>query len=97
MPLQPGFETSKATDSALKKKGGSANTILAPERIAIMKEVIEKIPQPSARRHSVSLGLSKASVRRILHKDLHFFPYKIQTTHALQVLMAWADGTARLR
>jgi hypothetical protein len=32
---------------------------------------------------SVSLRLSEASVRRILHKDLHFYPYKIQVTHAL--------------
>jgi hypothetical protein len=31
----------------------------------------------------VSLGLSEASVRRILHKDLHFYPHKIQITHAL--------------
>ena len=29
------------------------------------------------------LGLSEASVRRILHKDLHFYPYKIQVTRAL--------------
>jgi len=32
----------------------------------------------------VSLGLSEASVRRILHKDVHFYPYKIQVTHALR-------------
>ena len=33
--------------------------------------------------HCVSLGLSEASVRRILHKDLHFYPYKIQVTRVL--------------
>jgi len=32
---------------------------------------------------TVSLGLSEVSVRRILHKGLHFYPYKIQDTHAL--------------
>ena len=31
----------------------------------------------SARRHSAALGLSDRSVRRILHKDLNFHPYKI--------------------
>jgi hypothetical protein len=31
----------------------------------------------------MSLGLSEASVQQILHKDLHFYPYKIQVTHAL--------------
>ena len=48
-----------------------------------MREAIERSPRRSVRRHSVSLGLSEASVRRILHKDLHFYPYKIQVTHAL--------------
>jgi len=33
--------------------------------------------------HPVSLGLSEASVQWILHKVLHFYPYKIQVTHAL--------------
>jgi hypothetical protein len=31
----------------------------------------------------VSLGLSEASDWRILHKDLHIYPYNIQVTHAL--------------
>ena len=46
-------------------------------------ETTERSPHRYARRHSLSLGLSEASVRRILHKDLHFYPYKIQVTHAL--------------
>ena len=29
------------------------------------------------RRHSAAIGLSHRSVRRILHKDLNFLPYKI--------------------
>jgi hypothetical protein len=48
-----------------------------------VREAIERSPRRSARRHSVSLGLSEASVRRILHKDLHFYPYKIQVIRAL--------------
>ena len=31
----------------------------------------------SVRRHSAARGLSDRSVRRILHKDLNFHPYKI--------------------
>jgi hypothetical protein len=31
----------------------------------------------------LSPGLCESSVRRILHKDLHFYLYKIQVTHAL--------------
>jgi hypothetical protein len=49
----------------------------------VVREAIERSPHRFARRHSVSLGLSETSVRRIFHKDLHFYPYKIQVTHAL--------------
>ena len=73
----------EAIGSTLKKEGGSVKTVSTPENIAVVREVIERSPHRSARRHSVSLGLSEANVRRILHKDLHFYPYKIQVTHAL--------------
>jgi len=73
----------EATGSTLKKKGGSVKTVSTPDNIAVVREAMERSPHRSARRHSVSLGLSEASVRRILHKDLNFFPYKIQVTHAL--------------
>jgi len=71
----------EATGSTLKKKGGSVKTVRRPENIAVVRGAIEI--SLSARRRSVSLGLSESSVRRILHKDLHFYPYKIQVTHAL--------------
>jgi hypothetical protein len=70
----------EATGSTL---GGSVKTVLTPENIAVVREAFERIPHCSARRHSVSLGLSEARVRQILHKDLHFYTYKIQVTHAL--------------
>ena len=73
------------TGSALRKKGGSVNTVRTLESTAVVREATERSPHRSARRHSVSLGLSEASVRRILHKDLHVYPYKIQVTHALLV------------
>jgi hypothetical protein len=55
------FET---TGSTLKKKGGSVRTVCTPKNIVVLREAIERSPH-----HSVSLGLSEASVRRILHKD----------------------------
>ena len=73
----------EATGSTLKTKGGSVKTVRTPDNIAVVREAIERSLHHSARRHSVSLGLSEASVRRILHKELNFFPYKIQVTHAL--------------
>ncbi|PNF20638.1 hypothetical protein B7P43_G04273 [Cryptotermes secundus] len=76
-------QNSEDTGSTLKKKGGSIKTARTPENVAAVREAIERSPRRSARRHATSLGLSEASVRRILHKDLHFCPYKIQITHAL--------------
>ena len=59
----------EATGSTLKKKGGSVKTVRTPDNIAVVREAIEGSAHRSARRHSVSLRLSEASVRRILHKD----------------------------
>jgi transposase len=73
----------EATGSTLKKKGGSVITVPTPENIAVVRKGIERSPHRFALRHSVSLRLSEASVRRILHKYLQFYPYKIQVTHAL--------------
>jgi hypothetical protein len=75
----------EATGSTLKKKGGSVKTVHTPEKNAVVREAIERIPHRSARRHSASLRLSEPRIRRILHKDLHFYPYQVQVTHALQV------------
>jgi len=38
---------------------------------------IVKSPRRSVRSHSAAIELSDRSVRRILHKDLNFRPYKI--------------------
>jgi hypothetical protein len=73
----------EATGSTLKKKGGSVKIEHTTQYIAVVREAIERSPHCSARRHSVSLRLSEASVLLILHKDLHFYLYKIQNTHAL--------------
>jgi len=59
----------EATGSTLKKKGGSVKTVRTPGNIAVVREAIERSPHRPARLHSMSLGPSEASVRRILHKD----------------------------
>jgi len=40
-------------------------------------------PTHSARRHAVELAMSKSTVRRILHKDLGFHPYKMMIVQTL--------------
>ena len=66
----------ETTGSTLKKKGDNVKTVHTLENIAVVREAIERIPDRSVRRHSLSLWLSEARVRRILHKDIHFYPYK---------------------
>jgi hypothetical protein len=68
----------EATGSTLKKKGGSIKTACTPKNVAVVREAIERCSHQSVRRHATSLGLSEASVRRISHKDIHFYPYRIQ-------------------
>jgi hypothetical protein len=67
------FWNFEATGSTLKKRGANVNTVSTPDNIAVLGETNDKSPHHSARRHPVSLGLSEASVRLILHKDFHFF------------------------
>jgi len=59
----------EATGSALKKKGGCVKTVRTPKNIAVVRDAIERI-HTILRRYSVSLGLSEAGVRWILHNHL---------------------------
>ena len=49
-----------------------------------MRASFEQSPHRSPGRHSKKLGLLESSVRRILHFDLHFHPYKIQVVQKLE-------------
>jgi len=60
--IKTGVQNSEATDSSLKAKGGSVKTVHTPENIVVVRGAIERSPHHSACRHSVSLGLSEASV-----------------------------------
>jgi len=64
--------------SALKRKPrGRIPAVRTPENVDNLRMAIVKSPRCSVRRHSAAIGLSGRSVRRILHKDLNFHPYKI--------------------
>jgi len=66
-----------------KKKSGSLKTVPTPENIERVREAFERSPRRSAVRHATTLGITPRSVRRILHNDLHYHPYKIQIVQAL--------------
>jgi transposase len=69
------FEMSGSTS---KKRSGSQKTVRTPENIERVREAFERSPRRSAARHATTLGITPTSVRRILHNDLHYHPYKIQ-------------------
>lgn len=56
-------------------------------RTAIFIERVETsvaaAPKISTRRRSTQLRISRTSLQRILHDDLHYYPYKIQITQKL--------------
>ena len=50
--------------------------------IDAVRDSVGRTPKKSLRRRSQLLGISRESLRRVL-KDLHFYPYKIQTKQKL--------------
>ena len=61
----------------LKKTLGRIPMVRRTESVDKVRMAIVKSPRRSLRRHSAAIALSNRSLRRILHKDLNFDPYKI--------------------
>ena len=68
-----------------KKPLGPTRTARTPENITRVSEALSRSPRRSARRHASELGVNRESVRRILHTDLRFHPYKMQVVQQLNV------------
>lgn len=74
----------RATGSALKRKPpGRSRSVRTPTNVLAVKESILQSPSRSARRHASALRLSDRTVRRILHLDLKFHPYKMMVVQEL--------------
>lgn len=48
-----------------------------------VRQSVERNPRTSAVRRSLQLNMARTSSRRIIHDDLHLFPYKIQCVQQL--------------
>ena len=71
--------------SALKRESpGRPRSVQTPKTIAAVRHALTTSPQRSAARHALALGVSDRNVRRILHLDLKFHPYKIMMVQELQ-------------
>ena len=67
-----------------KRPPEASRTVRTPENVERVRQALLRSPSRSARRHSSELGLSSRSLRRILHLDLHFHPYKLVVVQQLK-------------
>lgn len=72
------------TASTQKRIGGSRKTVRTPANVERVRVAVTRSRKRSARKQVLSLQISNRSVRRILHQDLHFHPYKIQVVQELK-------------
>ena len=75
--------TFRQTSSTTRRRTGVPRPIRSPENVAAVRASILRSPRRSARKHESALGLSDRSVRRILHDDLHYHPYKLAIVQEL--------------
>ena len=55
------------------------------DNVDAVRDSVKRSPKKSPRRPSQELDLSRASLQRILKKDLQQYPYRIQIKHKLEV------------
>jgi len=66
-----------------KKPPDRPRTVRTPENVRRVAHAFQCSPQRSARHHWIALHLTATTVRRILHEDLKFHPFKIQLVQQL--------------
>lgn len=77
--------TFRRTGNVQKKRIGLPRPVRTPQNIEAVRQSVLRSPRRSANKHAAALRLSDRSVRRILHDDLHFHPYKLAVVQKLFV------------
>ena len=77
------FETN---GSVLEKKRLHPTSVRTPANIEAVRVALTQSPSKSTRRASAELGISRRSLQRILHSNLHLFPYKMTVLHKLTAI-----------
>lgn len=72
------FRSTGSLVDANKGHSGRPLSARSPDNIQAVRERLQQSPRKSTRRLSQEVGISRASVLRVIHKDLTLFPYKIQ-------------------
>ena len=73
----------RESGSVTKTGSGGHQTARTPENVERVRRSFLRSPRRSARRHAAALGMSDRTVRRILHQDLNFHPYKMAVAQEL--------------
>ena len=76
------FETNV---SVLEKKRPRPASVRTPANIEAVRVALTRSPRKSTRRASAEL-ISRGSLQKILHSDLHLFPYKVTVLHKLTAI-----------
>jgi len=87
----------EATGSTLRKKGCSVKTVRTPENIAVVRDAIERIHTVLRVATMCHSGCLKPTFDGFTLPPFFFSVEPIASKFRTQVLLAWADGTARLR
>ena len=64
-------------------KPGPSSFVTTSKNIEAVRVSVATCPGTSIRRRSQELQISPNALWRILHKELHLFPYKVQLTQQL--------------
>lgn len=75
----------RSTGSTLKQKPeGRPRSVRTPDNVERVRQAVQTSPHRPMRRQAAALRMSDRSVRRILHMDLHYHPYKIAIVQQLK-------------
>ena len=76
-------EAFRSSGSVKKTGSGGHQTAGTTEKMEMVREAVLRSTRCSAREHAAALAISDRSLRRILHKDLSFHPYKMAVLQKL--------------
>ena len=70
-------------NKAENPRSGRKLAARCPDNVDVVRDSVGRGPKKSLRRHSQEFGLSRASLQRILKKDLQLYPYRIKIKYKL--------------
>ena len=82
-------------DSNRISHSGRPMSITTPQNVNAVRDSVVRSPSKSLRRRSQELEIPRELVRRILLKDLHLYPYRIQININLLLMTCSQSDTKR--